>query len=247
MIWRGDRREGVGVDFNGLRGAEGKGVFFRRKVATVQPKGGDWTGASPQRRPFRKIDGMRRSSLSVALFERGGKTEDRTGVEHGRPLFLRERALPDVCECRFFITSICFSVRGRRGESTAEDGRWKGTKSAVLPIQRALPESCGQGGASSGREGTKGSYPPQATGVTGWCFRCRLADTVPCCQREGQRHGQRRGGPLPRSPAAAPGFYNAAADLVLSLPHSWGKGRFQSKKRRLPRGDGTRADAVCGG
>lgn len=201
MIWRGDRREGVGVDFNGLRGAEGKGVFFQRKVATAQPKGGDWTGASPQSRPFRKIDGMRRSSLSVALFERGGKTEDRTGVEYGRPLFLRERALPDVCECRFFITSICFSVCRRREGPTAEDGRWKGTdRVGCSPHTEDPSGKLRQGGPSSGREVAKGSYPPQATGVTGWCSRCRLADAVPCCQRDAATRSKEKGpvAPFPR-------------------------------------------------
>ena len=99
---------------------------------------------------------MRRSSLSVALFERGGKTEDRTGVEHGRPLFLRERALPDVCECRFFITSICFSVRRRREGPTAEDGRWKGTdRVGCSPRTESPSGKLRQGGPSSRREVAK--------------------------------------------------------------------------------------------
>lgn len=87
-----------------------------------------------------------------------------------------------------------------------------------------------QGGPSSGREGMKGSCPPQATGVTGWCSRCRLAGAVPCCQREGRRRGQRRGEPIAPLPRRCAGDLQRGGGSCSVLAALLGKGALPIKK-----------------
>ena len=81
------------------------------------------------------------------------------------------------------------------------------------------------------REGRwrEGSYPPQATGVTGWCFRCRLADTVPCCQRDAATRSKERRpvAPLPRRCAGGSQCGGGSCSVLAAL---LGKGALPIEK-----------------
>lgn len=162
MIWRGGV-DGKGVEWipTALGEQRGKAFFSSGRLPRRSRRG----EIGPERR--HSADSSAKSpgcgdlpcpSLSL----RGGeKREDRTGVEHGRPLFLHKRALPAVCECHFFGSFICFSVRGRRGGPTAEDGPLErdGQSRLFSPYRGPFREAAA-GRAVVGKKGTKGSHPP---------------------------------------------------------------------------------------
>lgn len=136
----------------------------------MQPKGGDWTGASPQRRPFRKINGMRRSSLSVALFERGEKMEDRTGVEHCRPLFCARGSCPlSANAASLAVPSVFLCAGGEEGLPQRMAAR-KGRSQLFSPYRGPFRKAAAREGASSGREVARRELSAAGHGGDGLVF-----------------------------------------------------------------------------